>query len=516
MNKYLKDQALSIDLKIRMGDQTGALVSLQTVLERKVAREYRVEFAALARRLSRSEWGVALLRASVRPPARSNIKATDAEKSEYAACLIRLGALDEALTLLSEVSVANVPRSLLFIAFAHIARWNFTKSGEALTALLSREDIDEYDRLIAQVNLLVGLAFLGQAGAALKLAEQITAVTGPRKLGLLHSNALELAAQAAMSAELFDEARMFLREASRSIAGETIDAFFIQKSQAVLLYLSERTTRAREHLERVALTARTRSFWEQWRDCDYQLALHDDQVAARVYYGTPFENYRARLLEQRGSRTMPNAYTLSFSEYPTKFIEFSSLFRGVSARRFKAGQLQQRLLTTLVSDYYRPRRTLELFAALYPGDYYHPVSSPQRVHQAVKRLRATLREQSIPISVKEFHGQYCLVGGSAHDDRAVKGAGDRAAKGVAFVIGGLIQPPVSEHLKLTQLERVENLISKFCTMRADWFSVREFSEINKMPLRSASRTLSEAHEHGLVESRGGGRSRRYRCVGKAR
>src|SRR5207302_175208 len=67
-----------------------------------------------------------------------------------------------------------------------------------------------------------------------------------------------------------------------------------------------------------------------------------------------------------------------------------------------------RMLQSLALDFYRPLQLAELHERLYPREYFNPFSSPDRVHQAARRLRRWLQENRIPLGISEELGQYRL------------------------------------------------------------------------------------------------------------
>ena len=72
-----------------------------------------------------------------------------------------------------------------------------------------------------------------------------------------------------------------------------------------------------------------------------------------------------------------------------------------------------RLLGALASDFYRPFRLASLHALLYPDQYFNPVSSPARFHQATRQLRAWLKASGLSLRLEETDGLYRLRGKGA-------------------------------------------------------------------------------------------------------
>jgi hypothetical protein len=143
----------------------------------------------------------------------------------------------------------------------------------------------------------------------------------------------------------------------------------------------------------------------------------------------------------------------------------------------KPGQLLHRLLATLASDFYRPFRLASLHSLLYPREYFNPVTSPMRVHQATRHLRAWLEEEGIALRIEEQHGLYRLTGTAGCLITRGEALGHKRA--------GIL------HL-----------------LRSRWpaqkFSIGAVMRQLKMPRRSALRVLQAAHKSGELAREGKG------------
>ena len=115
----------AIEDSIRRGDLKTARGELRRLCARRVPRTEAAPLANLAYRAGLPELGLRLLGRIVRPPPRVATRATAAEKAEYAVCLIRLGASEEARWLLDEIDEREYPPSLLYRAFALASRWDY-------------------------------------------------------------------------------------------------------------------------------------------------------------------------------------------------------------------------------------------------------------------------------------------------------------------------------------------------------------------------------------------------------
>jgi hypothetical protein len=59
-------------------------------------------------------------------------------------------------------------------------------------------------------------------------------------------------------------------------------------------------------------------------------------------------------------------------------------------------------------DFYRPLRIGALFSELFPGEVFDINSSPDRVHQFLRRARRSLRAHKLPLKIVETHAFYSL------------------------------------------------------------------------------------------------------------
>src|SRR5262245_51923721 len=81
-------------------------------------------FAALAVSVGAPELGLRILRRKVRGNGRELGTASDEERAEYARCLAKVGAREEALEILRGVDAEQVPRAKLYEAMACLSAWD--------------------------------------------------------------------------------------------------------------------------------------------------------------------------------------------------------------------------------------------------------------------------------------------------------------------------------------------------------------------------------------------------------
>src|SRR5688572_23070050 len=105
----IDDTIADAERLIREGKAEAARKLLGDLSPRKIPRPLAVSVANLYRRMGLMHLALKLLAPFVRPSPRRPLVATDPEKLEYAASLIRLGVVNEAVRLLDSVDDTKFP-----------------------------------------------------------------------------------------------------------------------------------------------------------------------------------------------------------------------------------------------------------------------------------------------------------------------------------------------------------------------------------------------------------------------
>ncbi len=442
-------------------------------------RGTRLELARLSRRAGMPLAGVRLLHPLARPAVREHRRATPGELAEYAASLAQIGAEEEAGKILDSLDARENPEILLFGAFARFARWNYADAIPLLETYVN-SGTEEYARLVGQINLAAAYVAESRFDRADPLLAGLLASARAGEHRLVAANALLLQAQAAIDRRRWREAARMLGEAAAG-SGEvaTLDALYVEKWRVILSL--ERTQGARDalasasSLRRRAEAARA---WETLRDLDFHQAvsLRDAGLFARVYWGTPYAAYRRRLENSpmRARLSMRSAWDTGAN--PRREVD---LFHGV----FKPGQLLWRLAACLTADAYRPVRLAAVHAALFPERHFHPLHSPNVVHQAVRRFRAELGEAGVALELREESGAYRIL--------------SRRAVRLLLPATGATAP---EALRLEEF---------FSARGRAPFARRELETKLALSERAAAYLVARAVKEGWLLAEGAGRSRRY-------
>jgi hypothetical protein len=398
-----------LEAMLRAGRAASVRAELLSMARGSVPRALRARLANLARRAEAPALALRWLRPYVRPSRGAPESATDTEKSEYAASLIRLGAVDEGLTLLESVDVRAAPDALLFRAFGLVARWAYAESVEPLERYLETPGLSPYQALVGRMNLAASLVVERRHRAVDSLLPELLEETARGGHWLLRAKALQLGAQAAVARSRWEEGEGFLREAEvRLEKSGALERLLVRKWQAVLARLREPGDgKAKRLLRNVRAEALGLRHWETVRQCDaYEaVASKGRALALKVCFGTPFEPFRRRFLEDFGSLEVP-----SHHEWGSGRVFDVGSGRGAKAReRLEPGMALHRVLVALTKDFYRPVPLATLFQELYSGQYFDPASSPARVERVVRRFREWARAARVPLRVVHEGTGYRLV-----------------------------------------------------------------------------------------------------------
>lgn len=441
------------------------------------------------------EAGVKLLNLIVRPKARNPEVATETERLEYAAGLIAIGAAAEGTKLLSTIDSNQFPDVLFFRASAHFARWEYLDAIPLLQQYTKRFDIGEYHWMVGMVNLSAALLYERRSSEFEEASQILSEETRKRKLLRLHGNCLELLAQNSIQNRNWGEASRRLAQAE-SFLSEVggYDLLFVQKWSAILALLEKGPTQKNlEALAEVKRSAIEQKRWETVRHTDQfkAVATQNHSLLQRVFFGTPFASFRLRLVEDFGAKiSLPSEYLWGAEENEERLEEEFDLNSGISAggEHLKPGCTSHRLLLALCSDFYRPSSLVSLHAEVWPDSFYNPISSPNRVHQGIHRLKEWMMEHMPSWRLIEKKGFYLLKG---EKTGAIRVTQETVPSSHVFLIANRLR------------ERWSDLP----------FSAKLASEHLGISVATAQRVLNSGQREGIVEKLGRGNVTKYRVIG---
>lgn len=481
-----------IDELIKTGQAREAEKRLLVLKRSKIPRHLLAQAASLCRRSGHSSFAIKLLNPIVRPNAKTRYEATEREKAEYAAGLVRVGAVKEALDILQTIDHQKLPEVLLFEAVGRFSLWQYAQSIPILEKYIAAEKLSKYQSVVGKVNLAIAYFFERKYDQGRNALEPILEETLQENWKLLHGSALRILAQIEVGSQQWGKAQAYLARAEQTLRDfGGLDAFFVRKWQIVENLLRSGPTRsAVAQILILKKESIERQHWETLRSCDYYLAItqKDAKLAKHLYFGSPYDHIRQGIQREVPEVEMPSEYVLQLGDGSGPILDLLSGMKNPAGGKLKVGQLRHRLLRVLLSDFYQPFRLAYLYGELFPKEYFNPVSSPQRVYQAVYQLKRWFQTSQVPLEIEESKHNYRLV-----------------SKGCQLRIPN---PNVKKDRVLFDLERVQEGLPVE-------FRAQEVSRLLEISPRSALTLLQDAHRRGILERLGGGCKTRYRfSVGK--
>lgn len=369
----------------------------------KVPRKYRQALGKICRRSGLIESGLRLLHPIIRSELALQVPASAAEICEYAVLLSRNGSIDEALKLLDSVDVKEAPEALLYQGFCHVSNWNYQQAASDFEKYLNSE-IDTYSKLIAQVNLIASYVANGQLDRAASLLDETLLMAQEFQALRLIGNCLELRAQVSFFRGDFAQARQDLQRSLEVLSQSgSYDQLLIHKWQSTMTALE---TQDLEPLSKFSAEALEKRHWESVRDTDfYRLKIKFDQkMLDHLLFGTPSPFYCRRVEKELPQK--PSEFYIYGSDQG-RILDLQT--GEIAGSDEISGTKIHQMISALLTDFYAPCNVGELFAEIYPDEYFDINSSPVRIRQVLRRVRRWLEANSIPASIEESKGSYKFV-----------------------------------------------------------------------------------------------------------
>lgn len=473
-----------IEELIKNSEFESAQRRLLALRKKKVPADFLLRFSHLARRAELPSLGITTLSPAVHPRGRKKIIGSDEHVVEYAACLIRVGACREANKLLSSKNLDSNLEALFFRAGLHVKEWNYSQAVPLFREYVEKTATSPYTCSIGRINLALSLVFEEKYDEAALLINEVLTTDGNAKWKLVKGNAYRILGGLEFYRGNYEFALNAFHHAHKIfVDSKSIDHFLIKKWVHLTNYfLSKGSKPSLAEVQKNREEAVQRQHWESVRDIDYQLAVfhHDDELLLKVYFGTPFEGFRKRLLKRVPDLVVPETYQWRIGEkLKGKVVRFSEKDLGL-----KPGLSLYRLYLALTSDFYRSITAVELFEKTFPEDFYIPGSAEQRVYQVISRLRREF-SKSIPLTIDSNDHPFRLVATGPIEIQVIQG---NAATKKQY-----------NH----RLEQIKEQV------RGTPFSSAFVAEQLNLARRSANELVAEALKEGQILQIGAGNRTRY-------
>jgi tetratricopeptide (TPR) repeat protein len=404
MSTY-QDLVAACEADVRASQTQNVAKRLAKLNTARVPREMRLPLANICRRAGLHSLGITLLTRVVHPQKiNPQDAATQPELAEYGVLLLRSGALSEALSTLDEVDAKTVPESLLYRAFCHFSAWEFRQAIPHLKDYLATP-LAPYAALVAKVNLayaLVECEMYPEAAALLNEAISYAHANGHARL---EGNCHSLLAQLNIKRSDFEGALKRLGTAQNILgSSRTEDYQYITKWRLIVEALQSQSLEPIDRLRSLAIDAQD---WEGAREADlFSLKIKFERARyLRLIFGTPFDQYRQRVLRETGQPNDRSIYVYGDKQAPRLDLRTAEI-DGYPA--LNPGRKSHQLLDVLLRDFYRPQRVPAIFSNLFPGEHFDIFSSPDRIYQAIRRTRRWFESDKIPLEIREKGGFYSL------------------------------------------------------------------------------------------------------------
>lgn len=477
----------------RGGEGLKVRKSLSEINLSKIPRTYKLGFANIARRNNQAFIALRILNSTVRAKKLLSEPASIEELAEYSVSLLNIGATREAKNLLRNLDDQKHNQVLLYKSFAAFNEWNYAETVPWLKAFI-RQETNDYQKVIGQVNLAAALNFIGDFSESQKLLNKILKSTDSLNYHLLHGNALELSALASIGLKNYHQAEEHLNAAAKHLKNVRNLTDFYVKKWRVLLKLHQRVSkRSLDELNNLKQEAIERRNWESCREFDYFKSLFnkDRRLFTHVFFGTPYSAYREKMLKEKWFHSsLPTDYIYQSTANTTRDLEVFDLASGQHESQdvfLEPGQLMHNGLILMIKDFYRPRALGSLFSELFPDEVFNPDSSPDRIYQLIRRLRQWIKKNQLPIQLTESRGFYSI---------ALQGK-------MAFRVPMDIQLASKEAFLLSELS------SHFVTKT---FTAAKACELLGLSRTSFKRFINWAQDHNHVEKQGSGPKTHYKIL----
>lgn len=497
--QFLED----MDRLIRSGQHSVARQSLLLIPLKTIERDQKTAVADLARRLNMPKVMIAVLRDVVFNTKQLLNPATHHERALYAVALARLGVFKEAEQRMTELKGEGYLEADFYLAQNHMLQWQYSKAIPFLKNHLKRADLSEYQTLVGQVNLVSsyqGNSDWSESRNLLTLVmkslqNKISQIPDGKEYSLLYGNCLEQAAFQEIFNGRIEMAEVWLMEAQKLLGGsQSRYELFVKKWSAILRILKPSAdSDSFAKFEQFRKDVHKSKNWETIRELDFYLALakKDESLFWKVFFGTPFLQYRKRIQ----SLFKPDSRPLKF-QWQSQIVDQSKIDRTLDLSRgeeigskvqIRSNAILHQLLQILCRDFYRPVALGAIFSELFPNEHYDPDSSPQRVYQSIIRLRKWFRDHHVPLRITSSNWSFRL-----------KFTGNYAVQ---------IQMKAD---RTSELEfPIEKLVENF---GMNPFSAKAVSEKFDIPLSRAQKYLSEVLKLKKIRKTAGGSVTKYKLV----
>lgn len=400
-SKYWTEFITRCDSLLKAGKISEVRGKLERLPLKTVPRPKMALLAQICTRAGLFGRGLRLLVGIFHPKFREQSRVTNLERTAYATLLIKVGSIEEGLRIIESISETD-PHADLCRAYAHQSRWDYASAIPLLRSYLARSPADTYEAGVIKVNLLASLIANEENDEAQILLGELVEQSRRERWTLLYKNLQHLACQLAANNRDLHEAKRALIASRPHYKDDSLWDFLISKWNAFIdLKVQPDHPGFREQVQLVRNRAIALGHWESVRECDRAMAFaaRDHELLTKIFFGTPYPAYRAKLLrEAAGWFTLaPKSYVLGSG---SRILDLhSGICQGDSSLSLKPGRVLHKSVQTLFSDIYRPIFLGNFHEQVYLGQHFNPESSYNRIGTAIHRVRTWITAHHLPLEI---------------------------------------------------------------------------------------------------------------------
>ncbi len=391
---------------IRLGEVSRATSLLRQIDSASVPTRFAVPIANLMRRCGLFPEAIKLLQRAIRKSEPGDINHTRST-AEFCTILIRLGSVEEAGQQLQALSFSQEPAVLIAKFWYHFTRFEYRESIPLLENWM-KNPLDPYLRLIAETNLAEAYFGISRFSKARDLSSQSFKKCEAKGYIRLMANSLHTRARCQAELGNIKASNSDLYRALEILKSqETGDASLIRRQLAIN---EARMKGSLSPLRKFAAESSRAGLWESVRELDFQSLRIQfrDEIFQKLYHGTPYPAYRARIRDEFPKASIEVDYLWGPRNAPTLTLSSGALSPSKSDWEAPT-PLKLLTVSALLRDLYRPLGTREIFATLFPNEPFEARRSDDRVHQCITRLRRWFRKNHLPLKVELHRGGYRLL-----------------------------------------------------------------------------------------------------------
>lgn len=490
-DQFYSENYQAIEASIVAGQHEKGLQLLKLIQPKTLPFAWSTKFAELANRFHQPLFALKALHRFINPEKPFHQKAADKQKMIYGYSLCLLGATGEALDLLNSVQSVVSPEVNFTKALTYFRQWNYVQSIPLLRQYIADPNLDDYRRVIGEVNLAAALIAMSDWDQALPLLHQIQSICRDRNYELLLGNCFELEAQVLFFQKKYDLALERLAIARTLLENQKgLYLLFVDKWIHVCHLFKNPTAENLLNLQQVRSQAVLLEEREIIRECELfeAIAMQNELLLKKVIMGTPSEHYRQRARQLYG-RNFNALGQFGWDLNGQAGDDSSTIILNPYEKKSDSTALYERpqllaLLEALTLDFYRPCHLGGLFKSIYPDELFNPYTSPARVLRLLKRLDQWFTANKYPLRIDFKKSEFSIQ-----------------ATGAVRVIIHRGQKLSAAGARWTELKSA---------FKNRTFTTAKVSSVMGLSATSAQRLVKQALAEGKIQAFGHGRSTTYK------